>query len=276
MRSKQEGEHLVVKAIAGTDVVVLARDFAPAKFKKMVLRAEDSNLLGFAVERSCFDKNGDLTEKGWLRGIKRFEKKDGGTAPGTLMPTSEHPIQSFQWADYTVDPGQRYAYRVVPTYGKPKLMELDEEAGVEVQVQTEPRAAPGNGIRHDVFFNRGVIGSQAYARRFDNAEPDERDPHSEEMKWLSRGLFEALIEFIEKQTALNTDYEPRSTSFTTRTLLEHFAQRSRILPTSRSSMTRKARIRWTTTTPSTLPASVSSSSRARCPKASATTSSSSC
>lgn len=198
MRSKQEGEFLVIKAIAGTDVVVLAWDFAPGKFDAMVLRAEESNLLGFAVERSIFGENGDLIERGWLRGIKRFEKKDPGTAPGTLMPTSEHPIQSFQWADYTVDAGQSYAYRVVPIFGKPKLMELAQEAGVEVQVKTEPRAAAGSGIRHDVFFNRGVIGSQAYARRFDNAEPDPRDPHSEEMKWLSRGLFEALISFIEQ------------------------------------------------------------------------------
>ncbi|WOB11313.1 phospholipase D-like domain-containing protein [Piscinibacter gummiphilus] len=200
MRSKVEGEFLVAKAIAGTDVVVLAWDFAPDRFNLMAQRAEDQNLLGFAVERACLGENGELEERGWLRGIKRFEKKDPGTAPGTLMPTSEHPIQSFQWADYTVDAGQGYTYRVVPVYGKPKLLTLAEDEGVEVEVKTEPRAALGDGVRHDVFFNRGVIGSQAYARRFDNAEPDKLDPHSEEMKWLSRGLFEALIEFIEQAT----------------------------------------------------------------------------
>ena len=52
-------------------------------------------------------------------------------------------------------------------------------------------------IRHDLFFNRGVIGSQAYAREFKNAEPDPNDPYSPEMSWLSRGLFEALLQFIE-------------------------------------------------------------------------------
>jgi phosphatidylserine/phosphatidylglycerophosphate/cardiolipin synthase-like enzyme len=72
---------------------------------------------------------------------------------------------------------------------------------VTVQVITEkegdqPDSAASDGIRHDVFFNRGVIGSQAYAREFGNREPDASDPRAPEMKWLSRGLFEALIRFI--------------------------------------------------------------------------------
>jgi hypothetical protein len=60
-----------------------------------------------------------------LRGIKRFKFKDEGLAPGTPMPTSEHPIQSFQWGDYSAKPDTTYRYKVVPVYGKPKLIELD-------------------------------------------------------------------------------------------------------------------------------------------------------
>src|SRR4030095_12011600 len=56
--------------------------------------------------------------------------------------------------------------------------------------------SPDDSIRHDVYFNRGVIGSQAYAREFGNREPDAENPRSKEMKWLSRGLFEALVRFI--------------------------------------------------------------------------------
>jgi hypothetical protein len=41
-----------------------------------------------------------------------------------------------------------------------------------------------------------VIGSQAYAREFENAEPDPNDPASREMVWLSRGLYEALQRMI--------------------------------------------------------------------------------
>jgi hypothetical protein len=45
-------------------------------------------------------------------------------------------------------------------------------------------------------MNRGVIGSQAYAREFENAAPDPNSPTSREIKWLSRGLFEGLMSFI--------------------------------------------------------------------------------
>ena len=41
-----------------------------------------------------------------------------------------------------------------------------------------------------------MIGSQAYAREFGNREPDAENPRSKEMRWLSRGLFEALVRFI--------------------------------------------------------------------------------
>jgi phosphatidylserine/phosphatidylglycerophosphate/cardiolipin synthase-like enzyme len=80
-----------------------------------------------------------------------------------------------------------------------KNPKLDEAAAVTLEVTTEiaGEAPPdGDGIRHDVFFNRGVIGSVAYAREFGNREPDAENPRSKEMRWLSRGLFEALVRFI--------------------------------------------------------------------------------
>jgi phosphatidylserine/phosphatidylglycerophosphate/cardiolipin synthase-like enzyme len=64
-----------------------------------------------------------------------------------------------------------------------------------VTAETE-RDDPHSDIRHDVYFNRGVIGSQAYAREFGNREPEAENPRSKEMRWLSRGLFEALLHFI--------------------------------------------------------------------------------
>ena len=82
-----------------------------------------------------------------------------------------------------------------------KNPKLDDAAAVTLDVTTEmegdqPPDAAADGIRHDIFFNRGVIGSQAYAREFGNREPDAENPRSKEMKWLSRGLFEALVRFI--------------------------------------------------------------------------------
>jgi phosphatidylserine/phosphatidylglycerophosphate/cardiolipin synthase-like enzyme len=157
------------------------------------------NLLGFAIEREECNKQGAVAERYMLRGIKRFQNKDEGLAPGTPVPLDEHPVQSFQWADYTVKPGTSYTYRLTPMYGTPKNLVPDPTAGVQLAVTPEVEAGPrskGSGVRHDIYFNRGVIGSQAYARRFQNEPPDPEQPGSAPMKWLSRGLHEALIAFI--------------------------------------------------------------------------------
>jgi hypothetical protein len=112
--------------------------------------------------------------------------------PGTPVPTSEHPVQTFQWGDYSTKPGTKYRCRVVPATGAPKLLKLRDELAVAVDIETEPLY----GSVHSVFFNRGAAGSQAYVRKFQDPTPDSLDPGSEQMKWLSRGLYEALIEFI--------------------------------------------------------------------------------
>ena len=52
-----------------------------------------------------------------------------------------------------------------------------------------------------MFFNRGAIASQEYARRFMNFAPDQlTDPRERAAayKWLSRGLLEALLAFIAR------------------------------------------------------------------------------
>src|SRR5262249_55060259 len=79
-----------------------------------------------------------------------------------------------------------------------KLLELDEASATIVEVTTEAEeAGEGQDVgRHDIYFNRGVAGSQAFARKFGKVELDEDEPGSEPMVWLSRGLFEALTGFI--------------------------------------------------------------------------------
>jgi phosphatidylserine/phosphatidylglycerophosphate/cardiolipin synthase-like enzyme len=195
MRTTGTSAMLKAKAIAGTHVVVLAWDLQTGQKSKL------NGLLGFAVWRTEF--NGlTVVESYPLRSIKRFRDKDKGYPPGTLVSTADHPIQSFQWADYTAKSGKKYEYRIVPLYGTPKLLQPNDSAAVTIKVQTEieagtPGAATAGGARHDVYTNRGVIGSQAYAREFENALPDVNDPFSKEMVWLSRGLFEGLINFID-------------------------------------------------------------------------------
>jgi phosphatidylserine/phosphatidylglycerophosphate/cardiolipin synthase-like enzyme len=185
---------LKARGIAGTHVVVLAWDLQPGQKAKL------DGLLGFAVRRTEFEGNKKV-ESYTMRSIKRFRNKDKGYPPGIPVSTEDHPLQTFQWGDYTAKPARKYEYQIVPMYGEPKLLVPDESAAVTINVRTEPEAstpaaAAASGIRHDVYTNRGVIGSQAYAREFENAEPDVNDPSSPAMIWLSRGLFEGLINFI--------------------------------------------------------------------------------
>src|SRR5262249_21394374 len=136
-------------------------------------------------------------------GIKKFRDKDKGYPPGTPVSTADHPIQSFQWGDYTAQSGTRYKYKIVPIYGTPKLLHLDNASAVTLDITTDPElgdlanANSAGPVRHDIFFNRGVIGSQAYAREpFGNVDPNPNEPASAPMVWLSRGLFEALLRMI--------------------------------------------------------------------------------
>jgi phosphatidylserine/phosphatidylglycerophosphate/cardiolipin synthase-like enzyme len=171
-------------------VVTLAWDFAEGQ------EAKQKGLLGFAIERAEL-RGRTVVERYYLRGIKRFKGKDEGLGPGTPVPTSEHPVQSFQWGDYTAKPRTTYRYTVVPVYGRPKRLELDTDSSVTVEITTEAETDRKSRGRtaHDIYFNRGAAGSQAYARRFKD-KPDETKPASEQMAWLSRGLFEALTQFI--------------------------------------------------------------------------------
>jgi phosphatidylserine/phosphatidylglycerophosphate/cardiolipin synthase-like enzyme len=207
MRQLVKGNVLAVRVIGGLHVVTVAWDFVAGQEKKR------DGLLGFAIERSELQQ-GLVIERYYLSGIKRFKSKDEGLPPGTPVPTSEHPIQSFQWGDYTAKPSTTYRYKVVPVYGKPKLIDLDEASSTTIEITTEAeqgQAGEDGKPAHDIYFNRGVAGSQAYARKFGDIKPDEAQPNSDQMKWLSRGLFEALTGFIRRATGANAaDYKLRA------------------------------------------------------------------
>ncbi len=63
-----------------------------------------------------------------------------------------------------------------------------------MSVTTESEA----GESQSVFFNRGSVATQGYARRFQDKAPDELVGAEQDAAygWLSRGLLEALVAFI--------------------------------------------------------------------------------
>lgn len=177
MRQTRANDGLTVNAVAGTYVVFLGIDLASSVRK---------GCLGFAVERQDHTEN----ERYWMSGTKTFAATDPHLGPGGQVSTRDHPIQSFQWADYTAKADHDYTYRVVALYGTPAR--LVEGATVSIPISAEPQY----GDTHSIFFNRGAIASQEYARRFQNLAPDELPDPEPAYRWLSRGLLEGFWEFV--------------------------------------------------------------------------------
>jgi phosphatidylserine/phosphatidylglycerophosphate/cardiolipin synthase-like enzyme len=182
MRSTGSSDGLGVLAIAGSFVVTLGWNLSLGRIRSR-------KVLGFAIRRHRHS-DGEIE---WLTGLKTFESVEAHPPPGVGRSSRKHPFQTFQWADYSVSPGQTYTYRVVARKGQPTA--LVDDATVEVTVTTE-QVDQG---RHAVFFNRGAIASQEYARRFQNRQPDEVGPAAYD--WLSRGLVEGLESFIAQAGA---------------------------------------------------------------------------
>ena len=201
MEDKVAGATLTVRAIAGLHVVFLAWDFTnglPASAGSDFCPDSRSSVRSSSAPAPS--SNGYM-----LRGTKRFQTKDEGLEPGTPVPTDEHPIQSFQWGDYTVHPATRYRFRVIPVTDGHKLLRLpdDQAVTIEIETETEVGSVDGTGVRHDIYFNRGVAGSQAFVRRFKSTyivngkfTANQDDTTIEPMQWLSRGLFEGLQRFL--------------------------------------------------------------------------------
>jgi len=125
-----------------------------------------------------------------MSGMKTFEAVDPHPDPGAPVSSFKHPLQTFQWSDYSVEEDSEYTYRIVPRCGTPTA--LQDGAAVTLRVRTE-----GTHIgKHAVFFNRGAVASQEYARRFQNLPPSEVGQAAYD--WLSRGLVEGLETYIEQ------------------------------------------------------------------------------
>lgn len=176
MRISNTSNGLKVQVIAGTYVVVLGFDLP---------QASCNGLLGFSIHRNDKTEN----EAYYLEAMKTFAETDPGFPAGSLYSTRDHPIQSFQWADYSAKPDHEYTYTVTALKGTPA--NLTPFATTAVDVETEIR----KGQTHETYFNRGTAASQEYIRRFGNKAPN-NVANNKAFEWLSRGLYEAMTEFI--------------------------------------------------------------------------------
>ncbi len=176
MRVRTVAQGLTVNAIAGSYVVVLGMN---------INDADRAGLRGFAIQRE------DMTEDEtfWMKGMKTFQTVEPNPAAGEQFSSLVHPLQTFQWADYSAKPGNTYVYKVVAMTGNPSA--LQQRASASVTVTTENIVDD-----HTIHFNRGAAASQEYARRFQNKAPSQVGQAAYD--WLSRGLVEGIVAFIER------------------------------------------------------------------------------
>ena len=177
---------LTVRAIAGTRVILIALNCPQAQTK---------DLMGFALKRAAVSGNATAD---WLKCIKVFKSILPHPQKGGQYSTYDNPIQSFLWSDYTASPNTEYEITVTARYGKPGA--LRDGDTVSFRIRTE-KADDGN---HGIWFNRGSIASQAFASEFDNAAMTDQianDTTNKMTIWLSRGLLEACLGFIDQTPA---------------------------------------------------------------------------
>ncbi|MDB5905408.1 MAG: hypothetical protein JWM26_4286 [Betaproteobacteria bacterium] len=178
MRNKKTQNGLTGQAIAGTHVVYLGWD--------VIDKAALKGLLGFAIQRTDHTEN----ENYWLLGMKTFPNTLPPLPPGGQASSHVQPFQTFQWGDYTAKAEHKYTYIIIPMYGKPGKLTDGEALSLDVTTES------AWGDVHSVFFNRGAVASQEYARRFQDRKPSVVGEAA--YAWLSRGLLEAMLSFIQR------------------------------------------------------------------------------
>jgi len=169
-------------AIAGTRAILVALNMS---------NQDRKGLMGFAFQRKT--PNGEFQ---YLSGMKVFPSLALKNNEKSIehFTTDKNPIQSFLWSDYEANPETKYQFKVTAMYGKPG--NLQPRDNLDFTITTE-KADDG---QHGIWFNRGAIASQHFAAKFGNkalTNEEYNDPTNPEVEWLSRGLLEACLQFID-------------------------------------------------------------------------------
>jgi phosphatidylserine/phosphatidylglycerophosphate/cardiolipin synthase-like enzyme len=182
-------------AISGTHVILMALN-CPELVRK--------GLKGFAFEREMVGPGGKGPK--FLRSQKVFKSivpdpKNAHDPKDPTKPqafyTDKFPVQSFLWGDYAASPGTTYRFRILPMFGNPGALTTDPKDEIRLEVTTEKEWDVGES--HGVWFNRGAIASQKFSEEFGNQPPKNiNDPKDPTVKWLSRGLLEACLAYINE------------------------------------------------------------------------------
>mmetsp|Transcript_3032 Transcript_3032/g.7681 ORF Transcript_3032/g.7681 Transcript_3032/m.7681 type:complete len:696 (+) Transcript_3032:136-2223(+) len=242
MRARNENDDISMHAIVGTHCVLLGFD---VKGYESNGPSTDLSVLMSEMALRSDDNRYDMTKKAASSNIKSKNTSTvvfSGFAVERLDPLKKQnvslnfdgrPIQKFHFGDYTAVPGMQYEYTVRRmTKAQSSVASTSKfvayGSSVTVKITTED---PTEGV-HGIYFNRGVAGSKAYSDKFHQFSKYHRvnkfgiprwksiinprsipdpDKSQEALTWLSRGLEEALLQFISQ--ASGSDYRLLATVY---------------------------------------------------------------
>ena len=159
------------------------------------------------------------------------------------------PIQKFHWNDYDVIPGRDYIYSICrmtknQTSSSSKSKYTNYGSPLQVSISTEPDPSLA---KHGIYFNRGAAPSHAYLSKFGEYRKyhlvdkfgtlewksiinprsiPSPEKSKEALAWLSRGLEEALLQFLSQVTQPGSEYQLRAAvyEFTHEETIQAFAK----------------------------------------------------
>jgi phosphatidylserine/phosphatidylglycerophosphate/cardiolipin synthase-like enzyme len=172
---------------------------APVKMKTylsptLVLLALDwpdggsrDDFLGFAISRTPGFRR---EQKSWLPNRLGF---DGPAPSGTDFPSNQSPIQKFLWWDARIDDedrGRKFIYRAAPVIGTRANKRVMDASGTSLEIEI-PMPVQG---RIGTYFNRAVVSSQAFSKKFRG--PLEGERLNKALAWLGNGIESAIPQFL--------------------------------------------------------------------------------
>ncbi len=183
MRFKNTSGIIKIFAVAGTQTVLLSFDISKSKVSK-------KKFIGFDIKRQ--DNKGRVSK---LNGSKLFQSLQNDSSISDPEIKNRSLVQSYFWKDYLANPGQTYIYTITAMFGE--ASNFDEGYSSKIKITTEPLQKG----KHAVYFNYGVTGSQAYAKRFQRKLITKLPPAEKSLalKILGRELWkDGLINFVQQ------------------------------------------------------------------------------
>lgn len=177
-----------IKPYPATKVILLAFDWSDGKNR--------NDFLGFAIKRTPGFKG---TPSSWLPNRISFK---GFTNSPIGFPSNESPIQKFMWWDAQFedqDVDIIYEYEVIPIVGVAGNARLLQSSAGKIKTQPAPSFYKGIGT----YFNRAVVSSQSFSRKFIGSDKKfDIEKLDEALHWLANGFDKIVPSFLGNAAAI--------------------------------------------------------------------------